>query len=150
MALTRFKTVQEAIDKVNQSRYGLVASVVTKDIALGEQIAKKLEVGSVLINETVYSAGLAEVPWGGVKESGIGRTQGEIGIYEYVNIRHIHKPSSPLFTFKSLWWFPYGPYQLKTFQYLLRLYHRHWLDKLRAFPHFLFNLIHFLKTEKRL
>ncbi|MEK7400484.1 MAG: aldehyde dehydrogenase family protein [Candidatus Poribacteria bacterium] len=150
LVVTTFKSPAEAIEKVNNSRYGLVASVITQNIALGEDIAKQLQVGTVMINEVVYTAGLAETPWGGVKESGMGRTHADIGLYEFVNIRHIHKPRSRLFTFKSPWWFPYTPYQYLAFRSFIELYKRHWLDKLRIFPHFLMNLIQFIKKEKRL
>lgn len=150
VAITTFKTPAEAVRKVNSSSYGLLASVITKNIALGEQIARQLEVGTVTINEVTYTCGLPETPWGGIKNSGIGRTHSERGLLEFVNVRHIHKPKSRLFVFKSPWWFPYTPYQYKTFRTLLELYRLHWTDRLKALPHVLWNLVKFLKEEKRL
>ena len=145
-----FKTISEAIQKTNQSRYGLLASIITKNISLAEEIAKQLVVGTVTINEVVYTAGLGETPWGGVKESGFGRTHSEIGIYEFLNTKHIHKPKSILFVFKSLWWFPYTQLQYNTFKSFIEIYRKSWINKLKTFPHFLWNLIQFLKTDKRL
>lgn len=150
MAVTTFKTVDEAVLKANDSPYGLLASIIARNTRLAEQVAKRLQVGSVLINEVTYTAGLGETPWGGVKDSGIGRTHSELGLMEYVNVRHIHKPRFPFLRFKSFWWFPYGPHQLATFRELLNLYRRQWFDKARAFPHFLRNLAQFLKKEPRI
>ncbi|OFZ00384.1 MAG: hypothetical protein A2Z97_10855, partial [Bdellovibrionales bacterium GWB1_52_6] len=150
IALSQFKTPAEAVAACNRSALGLVASVFTRNLSQGRQIAKQLQVGTVMINEVVYAAGLAEAPWGGIKESGMGRTRGELGLHSFVNTRHIHRPRSRLFSFKSHWWFPYTPFQYNTFRYLAELYRRHWTDKLKAFPHFLVNLVHLLKREKRI
>ena len=150
VAVTTFRSVTEAIEKANHSRYGLVASVITRNQTLGEQIARQLEVGTVTINEVTYTAGLPETPWGGIKESGTGRVHGDIGLYEFVNIRHIHKAKASFLVFKSLWWFPYTPFQYAAFRQFLELYRKSWSDKARAFPHFLWNFIQFIKREKRL
>jgi len=150
VAVTTFQSVNEAIQKANQSKYGLLASVITGNISLGEEIAKQLAVGTVTINEVTYTAGLSETPWGGIKESGFGRTHSEIGLYEFVNIRHIHKPKSKLLVFKSLWWFPYSPFQYIAFRQFFNLYRTHWVDRLKAIPDFLWNFMKFIKHEKRL
>lgn len=150
VAVTTFRSVAEAVQKANQSKYGLLASVITRNIALGEEIAKQLEVGTVTINEVVYTAGIPETPWGGVKESGFGRKHSAMGLYEFTNVRHIHKPKSRLFVFKSPWWFPYTEYQYAAFRKFMNLYRRQWTDKIRAFPHFLWNFVQFLKREPRI
>ncbi len=149
-AITTFKSVAEAIEKANHNRYGLLASIITKNIPLAEDMARQLEVGTVTINEVVYTAGLGETPWGGVKDSGFGRTHSEAGLYEFVNVRHIHKPRSSWLYFKSPWWFPYTTFQYITFRLLLNLYRRSWVEKIKIFPHFLWNFIQFIKLEKRL
>jgi acyl-CoA reductase-like NAD-dependent aldehyde dehydrogenase len=150
LAVTTFKSLHEAVEKTNRSKYGLLASVMTKNLSMGEQVARQLEVGTVIINDVTFTAGLAETPWGGVKESGFGRTRSEIGLYEFVNVRHIHRPISRLFVFKSWWWYPYSRYQYETFRQFAELYRRHWTDRLKAFPHVLWNLVKFLKEEPRL
>jgi len=150
VAVSTYKTINEAVEKTNKSQYGLLASVIGNDLALAESVARQLEVGTVTINEVVYTAGLAETPWGGIKNSGIGRTHSEAGLLEFVHVRHIHKPRAKIFSFKSLWWFPYTPFQYAAFRKLFDLYRRSWIDKLRAFPHFLWNVVQQIKTEKRL
>ncbi|MBI2712515.1 MAG: aldehyde dehydrogenase family protein [Bdellovibrio sp.] len=150
VAVTTFKTIAEAVQKANESPYGLLASVITRNIRMGEEVAKQLAVGTVTINEVVYTAGLGETPWGGVKDSGIGRSHSDVGLYEFVNTRHIHRPRSQLSVFKSFWWFPYTDLQYKTFRLFLELYRRNWLDKLKALPHFLTTFIQFIKGDPRI
>jgi succinate-semialdehyde dehydrogenase/glutarate-semialdehyde dehydrogenase len=150
VAVTTFRSVAEAIQKANASAYGLTASVITRNLGLGEEIARQLETGTAMVNEVTYTAGLGETPWGGVKHSGFGRSHSEMGLLEFVNVRHVHKPRSKLFVFKSLWWFPYTPFQYAVFRQLLNLYRRSWIDKLRALSHLLWNLVQFIKNEKRL
>ncbi|PRA12170.1 succinate-semialdehyde dehydrogenase [Arthrobacter sp. MYb211] len=74
---------EEAIALANNSDYGLGASVHTKDLARAERIAARLESGMVAINEP--SASAAELPFGGVKRSGIGRELGKYGMTEFIN-----------------------------------------------------------------
>ncbi len=150
LPITTFRSIPEAIEKANNNRYGLLASVITRDLALGEQIARQIQAGSVLINEVCYTAGLGETPWGGLKDSGIGRSHSLEGLKDFVNIRHIHKPRAPWLTFKSLWWFPYTDIQYRTFRLFLELYRCSWLKKLAAFPHFLSAAIRLIKNDKRL
>ncbi len=150
VAVATFRTVDEAIQKSNDSPYGLLGAVISKSIGLAEEVARKLEVGTVTINEAVYTAGLGETPWGGVKESGIGRTHANMGLYEFVNVRHIHKPRSRLVVFKSPWWFPYTPHQYQVFKLFLELYRKDWRAKGRALPTLAWNFIKFLKEEPRI
>lgn len=150
VAVTTFKTVEEAIKKANDSPYGLLGSVITRNLSLGERVARELEVGTVTINEVAYTAGVPETPWGGLKESGFGRKHSDQGLYEYVNARHINKPRSSLLSFKSFWWYPYTPHQYDTFHSFLNLYRRSVWRKLQALPLFLWNFVQFLKNERRL
>jgi acyl-CoA reductase-like NAD-dependent aldehyde dehydrogenase len=150
VAITTFKSIDEAVEKANRSRYGLLASIITKNHGLAESIAKRLEVGTITINEVVYTAGLPETPWGGVKETGFGRKHSARGLYEFVNTRHVHKPLNSLFVFKSLWWFPYTPFQQATFRLFVEFYRKSWLARARAFPAWVWNLVQFLKREPRI
>lgn len=150
VAVTTFKSAQEAVEKANKSRYGLLASVISRDVSLAEKMAKQLEAGTVLINEVTYSAGLSETPWGGVKDSGFGRTHSETGLYEFVNVRHIHKPRTGFTFFKAPWWYPYTQHQYLTFKSLMELYRKSPLAKLRGIPHLLWNFVQMMKNEKRL
>ncbi|ORV64208.1 succinate-semialdehyde dehydrogenase [Mycobacterium gastri] len=80
----------EAIDKANDSAYGLNFSVWTSDAAHGRQVAARLQAGTVNVNEA-YAAAWASVdaPMGGMKASGIGRRHGEHGILKYTESQTI-------------------------------------------------------------
>ncbi len=149
IAVTTYKTLQEAIQKANDSRYGLLASVITSNISLGESVARELQVGSVMINEVAFSAGLAETPWGGVKESGFGRKHSELGLLEFVNVRHINKPRFSFLTFKSFWWFPYTSVQTSFFRAWIEMGRGGFFEKMSKIPHFLWCFVKFLKTDRR-
>ena len=78
---------QEAIDLANDSEFGLGASVWTKDRQKGERIARRIESGMVWINDHSFSHGACQCAWGGVKDSGVGRSHSKFGFYECVNIK---------------------------------------------------------------
>ncbi|HEX3324229.1 MAG TPA: aldehyde dehydrogenase family protein, partial [Solirubrobacterales bacterium] len=77
---------QEAIDLANDSEFGLGASVWTRDRQKGERIARRIESGMVWINDHSFSHGACQCAWGGVKDSGVGRSHSKFGFYECVNI----------------------------------------------------------------
>jgi len=82
----RFETEQEAIDIANNTRYGLAAYFYSRDVGRCYRVMEALEYGMVGINAGVISNPLA--PFGGVKESGIGREGSHYGIDEYLEIKY--------------------------------------------------------------
>jgi succinate-semialdehyde dehydrogenase/glutarate-semialdehyde dehydrogenase len=86
-AVTSACSEQEAITFANASRYGLGASVWTKDRDRGERVAREVEAGSVFINSLMKSD--VRLPFGGIKKSGYGRELSQEGIHEFVNIKTI-------------------------------------------------------------
>jgi len=113
-----FKSDDEAVKLVNDSVYGLTASVWTKNIGRGRQIAERIEAGTVMVNEVVYTHGIAQTPWGGVKDSGYGRTHGRAGLLELVTPQHIHV--NRVFFLPDLWWFRYSQNATQLFRDLAR------------------------------
>jgi acyl-CoA reductase-like NAD-dependent aldehyde dehydrogenase len=95
---------QEALELANDSEFGLGASVWTKDRLRGERIARKLESGMVWINDHSFSHGACQCAWGGVKNSGLGRSHSKFGFYECVNIKM--NAWEPGLT-RDFWWHPY-------------------------------------------
>ena len=90
----------------NDSVFGLTASVWTKNIAKGRRLAERIEAGTVMVNEVVYTHGIAQTPWGGIKDSGYGRTHGRMGLLELVHPQHIHV--NRVSFLPDLWWFRYS------------------------------------------
>ncbi len=105
LPIMTFKTDEEAVRLANDSIYGLTASVFTKDTARGRRLAEQIDAGTVMVNEVVYTHAVAQTPWGGVKQSGYGRTHGRLGLLELVSAQHIHVNAVP--RVPDVWWFPY-------------------------------------------
>jgi succinate-semialdehyde dehydrogenase/glutarate-semialdehyde dehydrogenase len=112
LPIATFETVDEAVALANDSEFGLTASVWTRDIAKGRRIAARIEAGSVCVNEVLYTHGIGQTPWGGFKNSGLGRTHGLEGLMEMVQPQHIHVNRLPFLP--SPWWLPYSPEAVKT------------------------------------
>ncbi len=84
VSLQRFSSVDEAVEKANDSPYGLNFSVWTGDEARGKKLATRLEAGTVNVNEAYAVAwGSTDAPMGGFKDSGVGRRHGAHGIQKY-------------------------------------------------------------------
>jgi acyl-CoA reductase-like NAD-dependent aldehyde dehydrogenase len=107
LAVKKVESIEEAIARTNASTLGLTASVWTRNRKNGHDIASRLEVGSVTINDHLMSHGLAETPWGGWKESGIGRTHGFIGLEEMTQTRCVVDDILPGVQ-QNMWWYPHN------------------------------------------
>lgn len=84
----RFKSEEEAVEMANDSIYGLGSAIFTENISRGHRVARKIEAGMVWINSSNDSD--LRVPFGGVKQSGVGRELGEAGLEAYYNIKAVH------------------------------------------------------------
>lgn len=118
LPIMTFKTDDEAVRLANDGVYGLTASVFTNDLTRGKRIAEQIDAGTVMINEALYVHAVAQTPWGGVKQSGFGRTHGRAGLLELVNQQHIHMNRFP--SIPDVWWFNYTPSAGKLFRSLAR------------------------------
>jgi succinate-semialdehyde dehydrogenase/glutarate-semialdehyde dehydrogenase len=107
VAVAKVGSDDEAVSAANHSSLGLTASVWSRNASRAESIASRLRVGSVMINDHLMSHGLAETPWGGFKESGIGRTHGRLGLEEMTQPRVIVKDILP-FVKRNMWWYPHN------------------------------------------
>ena len=79
----RVKDEDAAVALANDSDFGLGGSVFTKDLARGKRVASRVETGMMFINNISWSD--AELPFGGIKDSGYGRELGDMGIQQFVN-----------------------------------------------------------------
>jgi acyl-CoA reductase-like NAD-dependent aldehyde dehydrogenase len=98
-------SLQEAIDLANDSPYGLGASVYTRDLANAVHCLRELRAGTVWINDplTDNDAG----PFGGMKQSGLGRELGQEGLEAFQETKHVHIETS---IERKEWWYPYSEY----------------------------------------
>lgn len=122
------KDEEEAISEANSTRYGLLASVWTSDNERGRRIARRIEAGTVIINDALYTHGAAQTPWFGVKESGLGVTHGSHGLFEFVRMKHVNWDLLPMKS--NWWWFPYTERWQNRFKMLMKLLYRWKLRKI--------------------
>jgi len=87
MSIIRFKDMSEVIERANRTMYGLAAAVWTRDIGKAHAIANSVRAGTVWVNcYDVFDAG---APFGGFKQSGIGRELGEYGLQQYTEVKTV-------------------------------------------------------------
>jgi succinate-semialdehyde dehydrogenase / glutarate-semialdehyde dehydrogenase len=85
--LFRFRTEQEAIRMANDTQYGLASYFYTRDLARSWRVSEALEYGIVGLNTGLIST--AEAPFGGVKESGVGREGSKYGIEDFLSVKYL-------------------------------------------------------------
>jgi succinate-semialdehyde dehydrogenase/glutarate-semialdehyde dehydrogenase len=98
---------EEALRIANASPYALTASVWSKDRRAASRLASRLNAGAVMINDHLMSHGLAETPWGGFGDSGLGKTHGEPGFREMLKAKVVVDDILPGVK-RNLWWHPYS------------------------------------------
>ena len=88
LAVQKFHTEEEAVALANDTPYGLAGGVITKDISRAMRVVKALRAGITWVN--CYNPTFNEAPWGGYKQSGIGRELGTFGLEEYTEVKQIN------------------------------------------------------------
>lgn len=94
-----FNNEEEAIRRANDTIYGLAGAVWTSDGDKAERVSAQLRLGTIWIND--FHPYFAQAPWGGYKQSGIGRELGKPGLEEYTETKHIYRNLKP----EPLHWF---------------------------------------------
>ncbi len=105
LPVMKFSTIEQAIELANDSTMALTSSVWTKNLKMGKLIAARLESGVTTINDHLYSHGQSETPWGGWKDSGLGRTHSAFGLEEMTQPKLINWDFLP--SYRNIWWFPF-------------------------------------------
>ena len=113
--IMRVGSEDEAVKLANDSHLGLLAYVFTRDRERGKRLAERIEAGTVMINDVLNTYACPETPWGGVKQSGLGRTHSILGLRELCETRHVNVDRVALG--REVWWYPYKE---GTFRALLR------------------------------
>lgn len=89
LAMTTFTDEAEVIQRINANRFGLNASVFTKDLQRGRRVAGRLDTGSCAVNDVVRNISHMDLPFGGVKASGHGRYRGPEGLYSFTQTKAV-------------------------------------------------------------
>ncbi|MER3395202.1 MAG: aldehyde dehydrogenase [Acidimicrobiia bacterium] len=89
LPIMKVRNRDEAVRLANESRYGLAASVWTKDTKEAERLVEEVQAGGVVVNDCLAHYGVPSLPFGGVKESGIGRTHGAEGLIEFCEVKSV-------------------------------------------------------------
>ncbi|MBN2625166.1 MAG: aldehyde dehydrogenase family protein [Spirochaetales bacterium] len=107
LALCRVKDGEEALKLANQSHLGLTGSIWTKNTRQARYYAARLEAGAITINDHLMSHGLAETPWGGYKQSSVGRSHGTPGLDEVTQSKVVIHDSLGHLP-RQMWWYPHS------------------------------------------
>jgi acyl-CoA reductase-like NAD-dependent aldehyde dehydrogenase len=136
-----FDTEEEAIDYANGTVFGLNASVWSSDKAKARRVASRLVSGAVVINDVIITVANHGLPFGGTKESGIGRYHSEAGLRIFCHEKAIMEDMG--FMKSEIQWYPYkGKYPL-----FLKLFQSYFAEK-RDWINFAKNYIALLKRNK--
>jgi succinate-semialdehyde dehydrogenase/glutarate-semialdehyde dehydrogenase len=115
LSFMSYRTEEEAVVRANGSPYGLNAYVYGRDRSRARRVAEQLEAGTVMINETLITHGCPETPWGGVKQSGIGRVHADDGLRDLCETYHVNEECLRLPSWSPFW----QPYSHKMYRTLL-------------------------------
>ncbi len=119
LTVMKFKTTEEALTLANDSPYALTASIWTSDIKKGRKLAVQLAAGVVTLNDHLYTHAMPEIPWGGVKTSGMGRTHGKEGLEEMTTAQVVSWER--LGAKRNIFWYPTSDGTFKSLEDLLKL-----------------------------
>jgi len=131
LPIAPFDSDEQAVRLANDSDFGLAASVWTGNRRRGEALATKIKAGTVMLNDMISCFGIADAPHGGFKQSGIGRTHGELGLQEMVQVKYIDVDLVP--NVPKPWWFGYSqPYRQQMDGLVDMLFASNWATRLRG------------------
>lgn len=107
VGVMKYRTIEEAIALANDSSMGLTGSIWSNNRKKAEIIGRQLQAGVITINDHLMTHGMPETPWGGFKNSGIGRCHGEIGFEEMTQPQLVAQDLLPWIK-RYPWWHPYS------------------------------------------
>jgi len=131
LPIMAFDSDDEAVQLANDSDYGLGASVWTRNRTRGEDVASRIQAGTVMVNDCVSCFGISEALHGGMKASGLGRTHGHFGLEELVRVKYLDVDR--LGNMKKSWWYGYSEEFTRQMGGVIDLmFARKWGERLRG------------------
>jgi len=103
LPLMPYRDIDDAISRANDSTMGLDAYVYGRDRAHMRSVAERLEAGTVMVNETLFTHACPETPWGGVKKSGVGRVHSDDGLRDLCVAYHVNEEVLPTGKWSPFW-----------------------------------------------
>jgi succinate-semialdehyde dehydrogenase/glutarate-semialdehyde dehydrogenase len=138
-------TEDQAVELANDSEYGLCATIWAGKLPRAECVARDINVGTVLINDVLFSHAVPTLPWGGLKKSGFGRGHSTFGLHDLCNIKHISIDSAG--GAHRVWWYPYSRSRIKLAQGGIQFLHGGLTKRTTGFVDFVSNMM--AKAEKK-
>ncbi len=133
LPIVKVKNIDEAITYANDSVYGLSAYVFSQDAHKAKKIAEQVVAGNVIINESFINNALPDLPWGGEKQSGIGRIYTKEHLRQFSHAYHVHYDAIP-FAVSQFFWAPYSKKMYSRIKRYAQLFIRSgWLEKFTSF-----------------
>ncbi|MCP5158878.1 MAG: aldehyde dehydrogenase family protein [Gammaproteobacteria bacterium] len=124
LGVMKVQDMEQAVALANDSSLGLTGSVWSNDTAAALRLGRRIQAGVITINDHLLTHGMAETPWGGFKESGIGRSHGALGFGEMTQPQVVTTELLP-FARRNLFWHPYDASLYEGLKGALRLLHGH-------------------------
>jgi succinate-semialdehyde dehydrogenase/glutarate-semialdehyde dehydrogenase len=136
LGVMKVDDMEQALQLANDSNLGLTGSVWSSNTRDAVALGRRIHAGVITINDHLLTHGMAETPWGGVKESGIGRSHGELGFDEMTHPQVVATELLP-FAKRNLFWHPYDAKLYDGLKGALHLFHgREFGDRLRGLLRF--------------
>ncbi|MEZ5585243.1 MAG: aldehyde dehydrogenase family protein [Candidatus Competibacteraceae bacterium] len=107
LGVMKVNDMEEAVKLANDSHLGLTGSVWSNNTRQAVELGRRIEAGVITINDHLLSHGLAQTPWGGFKESGIGRSHGQLGFDEMTEPQVVINEML-YFSKRNVFWQPYS------------------------------------------
>ena len=128
LGVMKVDSMEEAVELANDSDLGLTGSVWSKNTRKAVTLGRRIEAGVISINDHLMSHGVAQTPWGGLKESGIGRSHGQLG-FEEMTEPQVVITEMLHFSKRNVWWHPYSEAVYEGLRGTTNLFYGHGLGK---------------------
>jgi len=122
LPIMSFRTLEEAVALANDCVYGLTASVWTRSRKTAGWLAERIEAGTVTVNDHMFSFTEPKAIWGGIKQTGMGRSHGLYGLHHLVNNKYVSMDFAR--EKGALWWYPYRDPKPRVIRNALTVLHQ--------------------------